>query len=140
MHWLPALLLVTGPLTGLVACTPAQRDSVTPAPTATAQTASASVPPTSAPARTAPALPAPAPASPIARACRATGGIWSRTGTAAIFTCLQPTPDANAPCRRQSDCDGLCLARSRTCAPVKPLFGCNDIVQDDGTEATLCLD
>ena len=26
----------------------------------------------------------------------------------------------------------LCLARSQTCAPFKPLFGCNEILQDNG--------
>ena len=32
------------------------------------------------------------------------------------------------------------LARSGTCAPITPMFGCNDILQDDGREVTLCLD
>lgn len=118
--------------------------------------------PPSAPARTAPASPAkprarpatlttpPAAAtearpartevSPEALACQAKGGTWSATGASPLRTCIEPTRDAGKSCRKQSDCDGLCLARSRTCAPVKPLFGCNPILQDDGTEATLCID
>jgi hypothetical protein len=43
-------------------------------------------------------------------------------------------------CTRQSQCEGYCLARSGTCAPITPMFGCNDILQDDGREVTLCLD
>lgn len=84
---------------------------------------------------------APKPAPPPEQlACEAKGGIWSATGASPLRTCLQPTRDAGKSCRKQSDCDGLCLARSRTCAPVKPLFGCNPILQEDGTEATLCID
>lgn len=80
------------------------------------------------------------PASPEQLACEAKGGIWSKTGASPLRTCLQPTRDAGKSCRKESDCDGLCLARSRTCAPVKPLFGCNPILQDDGSEAVLCID
>lgn len=79
-------------------------------------------------------------APPEQLACEAKGGIWSKTGASPLRTCLQPTRDAGKSCRKQSDCDGLCLARSRTCAPVKPLFGCNPILQDDGSEAVLCID
>lgn len=84
--------------------------------------------------------PEPAPPSAEQRACTAKGGIWSATGASPLRTCLTPTRDAGKSCRKESDCDGLCLARSRTCAPVKPLFGCNDILQADGTRATLCMD
>ncbi len=94
------------------------------------------------PAETAAPQPAPAatPVSAEAKACAAGGGTWSQTGLAQLYTCITPTKDAGQSCRRASDCDGLCLSRSRTCAPVKPLFGCHPILQDDGTEATLCID
>lgn len=84
--------------------------------------------------------PAPPPLSPDAAACIAKGGTWSPTGLAKLHTCLTPTRDAGKSCRRASDCEGLCLARSRSCAPIKPLFGCNPILQEDGSEATLCID
>lgn len=82
----------------------------------------------------------PADLTPEAVACRKKGGTWARAGKAAGKTCLQPTRDAGKSCRRQSDCEGLCLARSRSCAPIKPMFGCNAILQDDGREVTLCID
>ncbi|AWB47937.1 hypothetical protein HYN69_04880 [Gemmobacter aquarius] len=78
--------------------------------------------------------------SPEQSACLAKGGIWSANGTSPLRTCVTRTRDAGKSCRKETDCDGLCLARSRTCAPVKPLFGCNPILQADGTEATLCID
>lgn len=84
--------------------------------------------------------PPPAPLSPEQAKCIAKGGTWSVTGLAKLHSCIQPTRDSGKTCRKASDCEGLCLARSRTCAPVKPLFGCNPILQDDGTEATLCID
>lgn len=55
------------------------------------------------------------------------------------MTCVNPTRDAGKACRRGSDCEGLCLARSFTCAPYDPLFGCNEILQDDGSRVTYCL-
>ena len=73
-------------------------------------------------------------------ACEAGGGIWSDAGKAGVKTCVQRTRDAGKSCKRQSDCEGLCLARSRSCAPVAPLFGCNDILQADGRQVTLCID
>ena len=39
-----------------------------------------------------------------------------------------------------TDCDGMCLARSRTCSPIKPLFGCQDVLADNGTVGTVCVD
>ncbi len=107
-----------------------------PKPRRETQAAPASAPPT-APQQPEKAQPRP---SPEQSACAAKGGIWSATGASSLRSCLHPTRDAGKSCRKQGDCDGLCLARSRTCAPVKPLFGCNPILQQDGTEATLCID
>ncbi len=45
---------------------------------------------------------------------------------------------SNATAR--SDCQGECLARSRTCAPIRPLFGCNAVLMDNGAEVNLCID
>ncbi|WP_277818391.1 hypothetical protein [Paragemmobacter straminiformis] len=84
--------------------------------------------------------PTPEPVSPEQAKCEAKGGTWSATGLAKLHSCIHPTRDSGKSCDRASDCEGLCLSRSRTCAPVKPLFGCNPILQDDGTEATLCID
>lgn len=82
----------------------------------------------------------PAPLTPQELACRAEGGSWSRFGTTAAYICSRPTADAGKSCRRQTDCETQCLARSRTCAPVTPLTGCHPILQADGSEVTLCID
>ena len=80
------------------------------------------------------------PKSPEQLLCEAGGGLWSDAGGKGIKTCVQRTRDAGKSCKRESDCEGLCLARSRSCAPIKPLFGCNDILQADGRQVTLCID
>ncbi len=83
--------------------------------------------------------PAP-PSSPEATACLKKNGYWVRAGRANAFTCLKLTRDSGKSCRRDGDCQGVCLARSMTCAPYIPMFGCNEILQDDGARVTLCID
>jgi hypothetical protein len=84
--------------------------------------------------------PPPAPASPEEAACQKSGGTWANAGGKALRSCVHVTKDAGKQCRKSSQCDGLCLARSGSCAPIKPLFGCNEIYQDDGARVTLCID
>ena len=72
--------------------------------------------------------------------CEKRRGTWTNAGKSNIKTCIQRTRDAGKQCRKQGDCSSACLARSGTCAPVKPLFGCNEILQKDGSRATLCID
>lgn len=72
--------------------------------------------------------------------CEKQGGNWDEAGKTGAKTCFKRTGDAGKQCRKQSTCESVCLARSGTCAPVKPLFGCNDILQDDGSRVTLCVD
>lgn len=73
-------------------------------------------------------------------ACVADGGRWGQGGAAQQFVCYQDTRDANKSCSAQSDCSTFCLARSRTCAPVTPFFGCHEILTDRGLPATICID
>jgi hypothetical protein len=94
-----------------------------------------------------PAAPEPAPAevdpallTPAALACQKKGGRYVKTGSGSLRACVRVTGDGGKTCRRETDCEGACLARSGTCAPVTPLFGCNDILQADGRRVTLCLD
>lgn len=82
----------------------------------------------------------PIPTSPEEAACRAKGGQWGRVGSLAAMTCYIPSKDAGKSCSRQSDCSSQCLARSRTCAPIWPIFGCSDVLQNDGTLVKLCID
>jgi hypothetical protein len=72
--------------------------------------------------------------------CEKRGGNWGNAGRPGIKACIKRTRDAGKACKKQSNCESVCLARSRTCAPVKPLFGCNEILQDDGRRVTLCID
>lgn len=78
--------------------------------------------------------------SPEEVACMKTGGQWSVAGKAGGMSCVRVMKDAGKSCRKENDCEGSCLARSKTCAPIKPLFGCNEILQDNGAMVTLCID
>ncbi len=73
------------------------------------------------------------------QACTVRGGQFSEIGTSGTFICIQKTDDANQSCSASTDCEGLCLARSRTCAPVTPMFGCNEVLGKLGARSTICL-
>lgn len=98
--------------------------------------------PAAAPAADAPAADASAavPDSPEARACLRRGGIWTVLARSGLGVCQNRTRDAMRACRRGTDCQGDCLARSGTCAPAVPMFGCNDILDDLGRRVRQCLD
>ncbi|WP_434614219.1 hypothetical protein [Tabrizicola sp. M-4] len=117
--------------------------SASPSPTATAEPAE---PPATAAEATADPTPLPEPlATPIPKspsqiACEDDGGVWSRTGNGDAMACIRKTRDSGRRCDSKTDCQGECLARSRTCAPFTPMFGCNAVLMDNGAEVTLCLD
>jgi hypothetical protein len=46
---------------------------------------------------------------------------------------------AHKSCSAASDCQSACLARSRSCAPVKPLLGCNEVLTNSGVAVTECV-
>lgn len=102
----------------------------TPAPAAAPEPQAASAPPE------VPSIPI----SPQALECKATGGVWGKVGDTAAYSCFRRTRDAGKSCSRQTDCETECLARSHTCAPITPLFGCNPVLQADGREVNLCID
>lgn len=77
--------------------------------------------------------------SPAQVACVRGKGVWTQTATGGS-ACVHYTRDAGKACRRPGDCEGECLARSGSCAPIRPLFGCNEILDDMGRPVTLCLD
>jgi hypothetical protein len=79
-------------------------------------------------------------ASPQETACLKKGGSWGKAGKTGGKTCFMQTRDSGKSCQRESDCEAFCLARSGTCAPVSPMFGCNEILQDNGVMVTLCID
>ncbi|SMH33116.1 hypothetical protein [Maritimibacter sp. HL-12] len=73
-------------------------------------------------------------------ACLAAGGRWGPGGLFPDPLCFLPNPDAGKSCAKASDCVGTCLAESRTCAPVQPIFGCYAFLDEDGREVTICAD
>ena len=73
-------------------------------------------------------------------ACEKRKGKWVRAGTGSLRTCVFETRDGGKRCTRESQCEGVCLARSGTCSPLKPLLGCNEILQDNGARVTLCIE
>lgn len=80
------------------------------------------------------------PATPEAIKCIKHGGTWASVGASGAKACVKRTKDGGKACTKETQCEGYCLARSRSCAPIKPMFGCTDILQADGREVTLCLD
>lgn len=72
-------------------------------------------------------------------ACAESGGRFAGGGLSGRFVCYQTPSDANQSCTIASDCEAGCLARSKTCAPVKPLLGCNEFVSDTGRVENICL-
>lgn len=83
---------------------------------------------------------APAILSPQQTACQRDGGRWGRVPGRDAFVCYQTTSDANQFCSTKRDCEGVCLARSRTCAPQTPLFGCHEVINASGLRQTLCIE
>lgn len=77
--------------------------------------------------------------SPERALCEKSGGQWAENSGSSGWVCVRRTRDSDKFCRKKSDCQGECLARSNTCAAIAPLMGCDDILQSNGTEVTLCL-
>ncbi len=78
--------------------------------------------------------------SPSQIACEKKKGKFARVGRSGTFACVLQTRDGGKRCSKESDCEGLCLARSRTCSPITPVFGCQDILQQDGLRVTQCVE
>lgn len=72
-------------------------------------------------------------------ACEARGGIWSLAGGGTAAFCQTPTRDAGKSCKAATDCTGYCLSQSGTCAPVTPILGCHDILDQQGRMLTQCI-
>ena len=72
--------------------------------------------------------------------CEKSGGNWGVGRVEGTFVCYRATPDANKSCLASSECSDLCLARSRSCTPVTPFFGCHEVLTDRGAPATVCIE
>ncbi|SFI51507.1 hypothetical protein [Celeribacter neptunius] len=74
-------------------------------------------------------------------ACEARGGTFRPAGLAGLMTCFETPKDAGKSCGKSGDCStGQCLARSRSCSPITPLFGCNEVLDAEGRVVSLCVD
>ncbi len=73
--------------------------------------------------------------------CEAQDGRW---GVAGAFNpnpiCTLPTPDAGQSCSVESDCSGMCMADTKTCSTVSPLFGCHVFLDEAGETFEMCID
>jgi len=139
----------TPPVTEAAVVTSLDAPAAASAPLAQAQkaeaaaAATAEAPRMSAAARAAetPAAPPPPEAvkSPSQIACEKTGGRFAKAGNSTTFVCARETRVGCKSCRRETDCEGLCLARSRSCSPITPVLGCQESPTQDGLRVTECV-
>jgi hypothetical protein len=73
------------------------------------------------------------------RGCEAEGGVL-RPRPGGLLACVRLTGDSGRACTASSQCQSECLARSGTCAPVTPLFGCHEVLLAAGSRVTQCVD
>ena len=72
--------------------------------------------------------------------CERSGGRWALAPSKSGYACFRNLSDAGKLCSAESDCQGLCLARSRTCSPIEPFFGCHEVLSNSGVRQTLCVE
>jgi len=72
--------------------------------------------------------------------CLMKGGSTGRGGLFPDEVCFLPEPDAGKACTKKTDCEGLCLADTRTCSPVTPMFGCFEFLDETGQKVGICID
>lgn len=70
--------------------------------------------------------------------CQRSGGEFAGTPGKAML-CFHTPPDAGRQCNKDTDCTAGCLAKSHTCAPISPLIGCQDLLDDEGRTVTQCV-
>lgn len=68
------------------------------------------------------------------------GGKVGRGGLLPDEVCFLPEPDAGKTCTKKTDCEGMCLADTRTCSPVTPMFGCFEFLDETGQKVGICID
>ncbi len=78
--------------------------------------------------------------SPSQIACEKRGGQFVPAGSKKVFACVTATRDGGKRCTKEGDCEGLCLARSGTCSPITPVFGCQEILNQNGMRITECVE
>jgi len=71
--------------------------------------------------------------------CLEAGGRWGRGGILALEQCFPTYSDGGKSCNRESDCQGMCMADTRTCAQSFS-YGCLSYLNDDGKAEEICID
>jgi hypothetical protein len=152
----------TPPVAESIEVTSLDAPAAASAPMAQAEAAEAAVAATQAPKMSAEALAAETPATPPETealleemaappppepvksasqiACEKKGGRFATAGNSTTFVCVRETRDGGKSCNRETDCEGLCLARSRSCSPITPVLGCQEILTQDGLRVTQCVE
>ncbi len=69
--------------------------------------------------------------------CAASGGTLVDAYAGPV--CAMPEPDAGAACTGSEQCSGVCLAETRTCAPLRPMIGCFEYIHQ-GEILEICVD
>ena len=138
----------TPPVTEAAEVTLLDAPAAASAPVAQAQkaeaaAATAEAPRMSAAARAAETPAAPPPPEPLKSpsqiACENKGGRFAKAGNSTTFVCAREMRVGGKSCRRETDCEGLCLARSRSCSPITPVLGCQESPTQDGLRMTKCV-
>ncbi len=84
------------------------------------------------------------PGKPLGKAeraeCLMQGGTVGRGGLLPDEVCFLPQPDAGKACTKKTDCIGQCPADDGTCAPVTPMFGCFEYLDEAGKKVGICID
>jgi hypothetical protein len=73
------------------------------------------------------------------KTCESLGGNLVSSASGAVLFCQKPTRDSAKACASARDCEGACLARSRSCAPVMPMLGCTEVLSEAGFVVTECV-
>ena len=139
----------TPPVTEAAEVTSLDAPAAASAPVAQAQKAEAAAattaeaPKMSAAARAAETPAAPPPPEPLRSpsqiACEKKGGRFAKAGNSTTFVCAREMRVGGKSCRRETDIEGLCLARSRSCSPITPVLGCQESLTQDGLRVTECV-
>lgn len=137
----------TPPVTEAAEVTLLDAPAAASAPVAQAQkaeaAATAKAPKMSAEARVADTPATPPPPEPVKSpsqiVCEKKGGRFAKAGNATPVVCVRETRVGGKSCRRETDCEGLCLARSRSCSPITPVLGCQESLTRDGLRVTECV-
>ncbi|MFZ1469141.1 MAG: hypothetical protein WAT09_09195 [Paracoccaceae bacterium] len=72
--------------------------------------------------------------------CLMRGGTTGYGGFFPDEVCFTPQKDAGKACTKAGDCTGLCLAETKTCSKVSPIFGCYEFLDETGQKADICVD